>query len=100
VLNKNASIAGAKIVTKAVLRDGLPASYGGNEVIDAIRAWPQAGGVMVSTTPVFTVGPNEPLEIVEGPKKNNRINMCKVRNQHGQVGHVFWCELRASSSHA
>ena len=37
------------------------------------------------------------LEIVEGPKRRDGINGVKVKIlSNGEVGMVFWCELRAS----
>jgi hypothetical protein len=39
----------------------------------------------------------EKLEIVEGPKRRDGINGVKVKIlSNGEVGMVYWCELRAS----
>lgn len=101
MLNKEATIPGAQIRTRKVLKDGLPGSFrieGDTGEIPHITAHPSGLGANIGTH-AFLVGPEEALTVVEKPRKRGGVNMCKVRNAQGQEGHVFWCELRMSCDH-
>ena len=100
MLNKDATVPGATIRTRKILKDGVSLG-GGMSEIPHITSHPTGHGAGVPgvVAPSFTVGPEEELTVVEKPKKRGGINMCKIRNSQGQEGHVFWCELRISCDH-
>lgn len=97
MLNKEATIPGAQIRTRKVLKDGV--SMGAPmSVIPHITAHPSDLGAQIGTH-AFLVGPEEALTVVEKPRKRGGVNMCRVRNAQEQEGYVFWCELRISCDH-
>ncbi len=98
MLHKDQTIPGAKIkVRKGPLKDGLPSMYGGGEIIPHLSITASAGSFFNGQISIL---PGSDLEVVDKPKKRQGINTAIVKDlSNGNVGHVYWCELRINCDH-
>lgn len=95
MLKKDAMIPGARVRVLPVIKDGLPAAYGGSEVKDHMLMTDTAGAVFEDHHEITS---GAILTVVEGPKKRKGITTIIVEIK-GVTGHVFWCEARVSCEH-
>lgn len=104
MLKKELTIPGARIQVNPVIKDGLPKSMFGDLSFNNFNNPPKTHISLMQDAGSFLNGhaaiyPGELLTIVRGPKKTMGINTCTVKTSAGVVGHVYWCELRASCRH-
>ena len=86
-------VAGARIRVLPVIKDGLPAAFGGSEVKPYLLMTDTAGSALTNG---WEIRSGTVLTIVDGPRRRQGINTIVVRLEDGQEGHVFWCEARVS----
>ena len=93
MLKKDLMIAGARIRVLPVIKDGLPAAFGGSEVKPYLLMTDTAGSALSNGWEILS---GTVLTVVEGPKKRQGINTMVVRLEDGQQGHLVWGEARVS----
>lgn len=96
-LKKEQMLPGAIVEVLPVIKDGVP-GFGlnlGGGTKEHLTITREAGSVMDGG---WGATSGTRLEIVQGPKRRQGINtvIVKVCEQPEIVGHVYWCELRAS----
>lgn len=93
MLKKDDMTAGARIRVLPVIKDGLPAAFGGSEVKPYLLMTDTAGSALSNGWEILS---GTVLTVVDGPRRRGGINTLVVRLGDGQEGHVFWCEARVS----
>lgn len=93
MLKKDLMVAGTKVRVLPVIKDGLPAAFGGSEVKPYLLMTDTAGSTLSNGWEILS---GTVLTVVDGPKRRQGINTMVVRLEDGQEGHVFWCEARVS----
>lgn len=97
MLKKEKMIPGSRIKVGPVVKDGVPAMYGGGGTKPYLTLMHEPGKAVFFQH--AGVGPNAVLEIVKGPKKYDGINCAIVKDSADTEFYAFWCELRASCDH-
>lgn len=93
MLKKDLMVAGTKVRVLPVIKDGLPAAFGGSEVKPYLLMTDTAGSALGNGWEILS---GTVLTVVDGPKRRQGINTMVVSLDDGQEGHVFWCEARVS----
>lgn len=99
MLKKEQMVQGAILEVLPIIQDGLPGYSIEPElhVKDYLLVARDPGGFLDENAWQLASGTR--LEVVDGPKRRNRVNtvIVKVCDRPEVEGHVFWCELRAST---
>lgn len=99
MLKKEKTLPGAMIQIRPVIKDGVPANYGGGNTLPYISLMLEPGGSAIFTgIAPAQIHSGETIEVLVGPKKYHGINCVKVRRGTDE-GYIYWCEARASADH-
>jgi hypothetical protein len=97
MLSKAKTVSGTVVVVNQP-KTGLPATYGGNETLEYLSIYEDSSRIG-PFFPRITALKGDELTVVSAPRKIDRVNLVRVKTTSGVEGEVYWCELRASSSH-
>lgn len=97
MIKKDQMVPGVKLKIRDVIKDGTSIGIPGmtsNNVLPHVRMMAGAGSMLDGHRAIRS---GDIVEVVDKPRRRDGINTIVVRTADGTTGHVYWCEMRASS---